>query len=445
MADATAIPGNVMTLRARVATPIVAAHLPRIVIVGGGFGGLQAAKALRREQARITLIDRSNYHLFQPLLYQVATAGLSPADIASPIRGILKHQKNTEVMLGEVIGVDPQNKSVLLRDRTVPYDYLILATGARHSYFGKEDWEKYAPGLKSIDDATRIRRKILLAFEAAELETDKRRQSELLTFILVGGGPTGVELAGSIAELAHSALKNDFRHIDSRSARILLLEAGPRILSAFPEDLSKKAYTSLVKLGVDVRTGARVESVDSDGVVVSGERIRSQSVIWSAGVQASPIARWLPVKTDRAGRVFVSQDLSIPGHPEIFVVGDAALVKDTDDKPLPGVAPVAMQEGRFVGAVIAARLKGKTEMESFRYKDKGNLATIGRSSAIAEIRGLKLSGFIAWITWLFVHLFFLIGFRNRLLVMFQWTWAYITFQRGARLITLGEKQNNPEI
>ncbi|MEW6058221.1 MAG: NAD(P)/FAD-dependent oxidoreductase [Bdellovibrionota bacterium] len=412
--------------------------LPQVVIIGAGFAGLNAAKNLGKAPVRVTVIDKSNYHLFQPLLYQVATAGLSPADIAAPIRNILRNQKNTEVLMGKVTGIDLNARNVLLSDRAINYDYLIIATGATHSYFGREDWQKFAPGLKSIENATTIRRKILLAFESAEMEADPEKHKELLTFIIVGGGPTGVEVAGSIAELAHVALASDFRHIDPKSARILLVEAGARILASFPEDLSKKAQRALERLGVEVRTNARVDNVSEEGVSISGAEIRSKTVLWAAGVIASPAGKWLAAEVDRAGRVKVLPDLSLPGHPHVFVIGDTAHATDSNGTPLPGLAPVAIQQGKYVASAILQKIKGVKELPSFYYLDKGNLATIGRSQGIAVIRSLHLSGFVAWLTWLVVHIFYLIGFKNRLVVMVQWAWAYFTFQRGARLITTDE-------
>lgn len=406
---------------------------PQVVIVGGGFGGLLAARGLRNAPVRVTLIDRNNYHLFQPLLYQVATAGLSPADIAAPIRSVVGRQRNTSVIMAEVVGVDTEARRVLLPDRAVSYDYLILATGARYNYFGHPEWETLAPGLKSITDATSIREKILLAFESAEMERDPAEQRALMTFILVGAGPTGVEMAGAIAELAHRALATDFRHIDPASARILLLEAGPRILTAFPEDLAEKAKQALERMGVEVRTGEAVEKVDESGVIVGGTHIPSHTVLWTAGVVASPAGTWLGAEMDRAGRVKVQADLSVPNHPNIFVLGDTALALQ-DGKPLPGVAPVAMQQGRYIADLITRRVQGRPE-QPFHYHDKGNVATVGRSFAIVDLGRLKLSGFLAWVLWMAIHIFYLIGFRNRLQVMLQWAWAYVTFQRGARLIT----------
>ncbi|HLX57229.1 MAG TPA: NAD(P)/FAD-dependent oxidoreductase [Ktedonobacteraceae bacterium] len=416
--------------------------LPHIVIVGAGFGGLKAARALRDVPARVTVIDRQNHHLFQPLLYWVATAGLSPADISSPIRGILRRQKNTEVMMAEVTGVDPTQQRVLMGERSVPYDYLVLATGAHDNYFGHPEWEQYAPGLKSIVEATAIRRKILLAFEAAELETDPQKVRSLLTFVLVGAGPTGVEMSGAIAELAHKALTSNFRHIDTRSTRIILIEAAPRILGAFPESLARKTKRKLEHMGVEVREGSAVEQVDTQGVVVGGERIDAHTIIWSAGVSASPAGKWLGAEADRAGRVKVEDDLSVPGHPNVFVIGDTASAMQ-DGKPLPGVAPVAMQAGHYVASVIAQRISGKEEHKPFHYLNKGNLATVGRSYALVDLGVLKMTGFLAWVIWLVVHIFYLIGFRNRVVALFQWAWTYLTYARGARLITLERDAKAP--
>lgn len=419
------------------------AKQPRVVIVGAGFGGLEAALNLRRAPAQVTVIDRNNHYVFQPLLYQVATAYLSPADITAPIRNVLRHQHNTEVLLAEATHVDVGARRVFIRDETtgaargVPYDYLVLATGAGQSYFGRDEWEAYAPGLKSIPDAIALRRKVLLAFEEAEMavETDPQRARALLTFVIVGGGPTGVELAGAIAELAHRTLRGDFRHIQVASTRIVLIEALPRLLNTFPESLSEKAARKLQRLGVEVRTDERVEQVDKEGVVVAGQRIEARTVIWAAGVKASPAGMWLGAETDRAGRVMVNGDLTLPGHPEIFVLGDTASAAGDDGKPLPGVAPVAMQQGRYVGRTIRERIEGRENPRPFKYFNKGNLATIGRSFAIADFGFARASGFIAWVLWLAVHIMYLIGFRNRLLVMFQWAWAYFTYERGARIIT----------
>jgi NADH:ubiquinone reductase (H+-translocating) len=423
--------------------------MPRVVIVGGGFAGIRAAKALRRAPVHVTVIDRSNHHTFQPLLYQVATAGLSPADISAPIRSVVGRQANTEVLLAEVTGVDLKARTVHVndlagnRDRAIPYDYLVLATGASESYFGHDEWREFAPGLKSIEDATAIRRKILLAFEAAETEADMdaEREKALLTFVVVGGGPTGVELAGAIAEIARKALVRDFRHINPASARILLVEASPRLLGAFPEKLARRAEEKLRQLGVEVKTNMRVERVDAGGVQMNGDFLAAGTVIWAAGVQASPAGQWLGAETDRAGRVLVERDLSVPAHPEVFVLGDTASVKGLE-KPLPGLAPVALQQGAYIARTIQARLAGR-EAPPFVYFDKGTLSTVGRAFAIADIRGFQLSGFFAWVTWMAVHIFFLIGFRNRFLVMFQWAWAYLTYQRGSRLITNVEPELQP--
>jgi NADH:ubiquinone reductase (H+-translocating) len=411
------------------------ASLPHVVIIGGGFGGLNAAKALGRAPVAVTVIDRSNHHLFQPLLYQVATAGLSPADIAVPIRSVLSRQANAETLMGEVVGVDRAAKRVRLASgREVAYDFLVVASGASHSYFGHEDWARFAPGLKTVVDAIEIRRRVLLAFEGAETETDAEKAREWLTFVVVGGGPTGVEVAGSIGELARFALARDFRHIDPASARVILVEAGPRVLASFPPELSERSVRMLAKLGVEVRAGQRVEQVDAEGVMASGRRIKARTVVWAAGVVASQASRWLGAEADRAGRVKVGSDLTLPGHPEIFVIGDTASVSQ-DGKPLPGVAPVAMQEGRFVGRQIARAVSRGEREAAFRYVDKGNLATIGRRYAVADIHGLKLSGFVGWIVWVAVHIYYLIGFRNRLLVLLEWAWAYVTYGRGARIIT----------
>ncbi len=407
---------------------------PRIVIIGGGFGGLSAAQKLKHADANVTLIDRSNYHLFQPLLYQVATAGLSPANIAAPIRSILRKQENIEVLMEEVTGIDTAHQRVIMGSRDLHYDYLVVATGSLYTYFGHDDWKNFAPGLKSITDATSIRRKILLAFEAAEMESDPEVKKAKLTFIVVGGGPTGVEMAGSIAELAHYALKSDFRHIDPQMTRIYLIEAGPRILAAFPENLANKATQKLRSLGVEVIANCRVERVNEQGVTYLGKEIHSRTVIWCAGVIASPAGRWLKADTDRVGRVKVNPDLTLPGHPEVYVIGDTALVMQ-DGKPLPGIAPVAMQEGRYVGSAISVRLTDSSSSKPFIYKDKGNLATVGRSFAIADLGKLRLSGMFAWLVWVVVHIYYLIGFKNRLMVMTELAWAYFTFQRGARIIT----------
>lgn len=415
---------------------------PRIVIIGGGFGGIRVAKALGKADVQITVIDRNNHHLFQPLLYQVATAGLSPADISSPIRHILHRQKNTSVLMAEVTGIDLEQQLVITPDRVLPYDYLIVATGARHSYFGRDEWEQDAPGLKVISDAIALRRRILLAFEQAEMESDPDRLEALMTFVLVGAGPTGVEMAGAIAELAHKALATDFRRINPRATRIILAEAGPRILPAFPESLTKKAQKELNRLGVEVRTGAAVEDIDSNGVLIAGKYVPAKTVIWTAGVAASGVGKWLNSERDRAGRVKVEGNLSLPQYPNIFVIGDAASLLQ-DGKPLPGVAPVAIQQGNYVAKVIERRIAGEEYTTPFHYWNKGNIATIGRSFGIADLGWIRFSGFAGWVFWCAVHIFFLIGFRNRLLVMIQWAWAYFTFQRGARLITF-ERETGSE-
>ena len=408
--------------------------MPRVVIIGAGFAGLTAAKGLGKAPVDVVVIDQHNYHLFQPLLYQVATAGLSPAEVASPIRQILRGQSNTTVMLAKVSGVDLARKEVIAEERRIGFDRLIVATGARHAYFGHNEWEKHAPGLKRIDDATYLRRRILLAFEKAETETDAEERRRLLNFVVVGAGPTGVEMAGAIAELARKALAADFRAIDPSKARIVLIEAGPRTLPSFDPSLSAAAMRALEKLGAEVRLGGAVTSVDADGVVVAGQRIEARTVIWAAGVMASPAGNWLSAETDHAGRVIVDQDLTLPGRPDIFVIGDAASARNADGKPLPGIAPVAKQQGAYVANRIVAELQGKVS-PPFRYRDSGSLATIGRKNAVAQIGGLRLSGFLAWLVWCVAHIYFLIGFRNRLAVILNWAWNYLTFQRGARLIT----------
>ncbi len=416
---------------------------PHVVIVGAGFAGLRAARALAHVPVRVTVVDRSNHHLFQPLLYQVATAELSPTDIAAPIRGILRRQRNSEVLLAEVTGIDVSERRVFARSRAIEgaageivldYDYLILATGAGQSYFGHDEWAAYASALKTIPDATALRRKILLAFEAAEQEGDPARQRQLLTFVVVGGGPTGVEMAGAIAELARKALRDDFRHIDPASARILLVEATSRLLAAFPLSLAKAAQRKLTRMGVTVRLNAAVEQVDAEGVRIAGEDVPAETVIWAAGVQASPAGKWIGATTDRAGRVVVGGDLTVEGHREIFVLGDTAAAQQ-GGKLLPGVAPVAMQEGIYAARVIQARVAGQPAPKPFHYFDKGYLATVGRAYAIGRIWRLSITGLLGWLLWAGVHILYLIDFRNRLLVITQWTWAYVTFRRGARLIT----------
>ncbi|MER3437696.1 MAG: FAD-dependent oxidoreductase, partial [Chloroflexota bacterium] len=416
---------------------MTATKRPHVVIIGAGFAGLKAARALNGAPVQVTVIDKRNHHLFQPLLYQVATASLSPADIASPIRAIVRRQDNIRVLLGEVTSIAVDQREVHLTgdgERVIPYDYLIVAAGARHSYFGHDEWEPFAPGLKSLEDALEIRRRILLAFEEAERATSEELRDQLMTFVVVGGGPTGVELAGALGEISRYTLARDFDTIDPTWAKIYLLEAGPRILPMFPESLARKAVTYLSRLGVRVRTGALVTGVDNEGVWLGEERIRAHTVLWAAGVTASPLGKSLGVSLDRAGRVPVEQDLSLPGHPEIFVAGDLATLNGPDGKPYPGVAQVAIQQGKQAAENIRRRIAG-APTEPFHYFDYGNMATIGRNRAIADIRGIHLGGFPAWVAWLFIHILYLIGFRNRLVVMLQWTWAYFTFQRGARLIT----------
>jgi NADH dehydrogenase len=406
----------------------------RVVIIGAGFGGLSAAWGLRNSAFQVTLIDQHNYHLFQPLLYQVATAALSPADIAGPVRSVVRDYRNVSVMLAQVSEIDGARNEVLAEGRRIPFDDLIIATGARHAYFGHDDWAAYAPGLKTIDDATYLRRRILLAFEKAETEPDAAERRRLMNFVIVGGGATGVEMAGAIAELAKRALAADFRVIDPRSARVILVEAGPRLLPAFDASLSAAAAHSLQSLGVEVRVGASVTEVDSGGVSVGQERIEARTVVWAAGVMASGAGRWLGAETDRAGRVIVNDDLSVPGHPNIFAIGDTAHVVTETGDLLPGVAPVAKQQGKYVAKLLRARLAGKT-LPPFRYRDYGSLATIGRKSAVVQIGRFKMKGFLAWVLWSVAHIYFLIGFRNRLAVALHWLWNYVTFQRGTRLIT----------
>jgi NADH dehydrogenase len=409
-------------------------QFPRVVIVGAGFGGLSAARSLARAPARVTVVDRRNHHLFQPLLYQVATAALSPGDIAYPIRAILRRQKNATVLLADAAAIDTSSRELVLTDGRIGYDFLILATGARHAYFGHQEWEERAPGLKSLEDALEIRRRILLAFEKAERETDPDRRRALLTFVLVGGGPTGAELAGAIGEISRHVLASDFRSIDPREARILLVEAGPKILPTFPPELSASAAAALERLGVEIRTGAPVTAIGPDSVEIAGERLPASTVLWAAGVAASPLARSLGVPLDKAGRVLVEPDLTVPGHPEIFVIGDLAAFLHQTGKPLPGVAPVAIQQGRHAAQNVERALRGAPRVP-FRYRDPGNLAVLGRAAAIADLGRIRLTGFPAWLFWCFVHILYLIGFRNRFIVMFEWAWAYFSYQRGARLIT----------
>jgi NADH:quinone reductase (non-electrogenic) len=411
---------------------------PRVVIVGGGFGGLAAAKALRMADVRVVLVDRQNHHLFQPLLYQVATAVLSPGQIASPIRSILRRQRNTTVILGEVVGVDIDRRCVFVdsADRegvALEYDYLILATGASHSYFGHDEFARFAPGLKSLADAVAIRNHILRAFEQAEAEEDPKRHRDLLTFVLVGAGPTGVEMAGALAILVRATLRSEFRRVDPTSARIVLVDMAPRVLGPFAESLSAAAQARLEQLGVEVRLGHGVDLIDADGVIVAGERIASKTVVWTAGVAPSPAGKWLKAPTDRAGRVRVQPDLSVPGHSEIFVVGDTASL-DQDGRPLPGVAQVAMQQGRYAGKVIHRRIGGKSAPPPFRYFDKGTMAVVGKGFAVLQTGRLRLSGFLAWLAWAAVHLEFLGQSSLRVSVFVQWVWLYVTGQRGSRLI-----------
>lgn len=407
---------------------------PHVVIIGGGFGGLYAARHLRKTPVRVTIVDRRNFHLFQPLLYQVATAGLNPSDIAAPIRSILRRQRNVSVILGEATAIDPDRRVVHLADADLSYDFLIVATGATHSYFNHPEWEKAAPGLKSIEDALEIRRRILIAFEAAERETDPVRQRDWLTFVIVGGGPTGVELAGALSEIARQTMIRDFRHIDPSKARVILVEGVDRVLPTYPASLSGKARRQLERLGVEVVTSALVTSVTEREVRIGERAIGTRTVLWAAGVQASPLARSLGVPLDRAGRVLVEPDLTIPGHPGLFVIGDLAAARQSDGSLVPGVAPAAIQEGAHTARNIDRLVRGSRTLP-FRYRDKGSLATIGRAAAVADFGRVKLSGFPAWVAWLAVHIFFLIGFRNRFLVITEWAWAYLTFQRGARLIT----------
>ncbi len=441
-------------------------RLPRVVIVGAGFGGLSCAHALRHAPVAITLVDRRNHHLFQPLLYQVATASLSPGDIAAPVRGVFREQANARVLLGNVTGVDTVSQEVLLEESRLPYDYLVLATGAAHSYFGKDDWERYAPGLKSVEDATEVRRRVLLAFEQAEATEDEQERRALLTFLIVGAGPTGVELAGAIAELARLGMEKDFRRFDPAQARILLVQAAPRILPTFPEQLSARAQSSLDKLGVEVLLNSRVERIDERGVVVAaklndapgrrsgagnsdarvggGERIAARTVLWAAGVVASPAAKWMNAAADSAGRVEVAQDLSVPGMPNVFAVGDTALSTAWAGQPVPGLAPAAKQGGIFVARLISSRVLGRREPRTFVYRHLGSLATIGRKAAVADFGFLRLSGAPAWWLWGLIHIAFLVGMRNRISVIWDWFWAYLTLRSGTRLITGGAKNLEPQ-
>jgi len=410
---------------------------PRVVIVGAGFGGLNAAQSLAKAPVQVTVIDRKNHHTFQPLLYQVATAGLSPGEIAAPIRSILRAHDNVEVLLAEATGFDLERRVVETAESNIPYDYLILAAGASHAYFGHEEWEPFAPGLKTIEDALEIRRRVLLAFELAERQSAAGKSDLPLNFVIVGAGPTGVELAGTLSEICHHALTHEFRAIDPARAHILLIEGGPRVLAAYSGDLSRSAQEQLQRLGVEVRTSTMVTQVEAGAVCTGNTHLEAAVILWAAGVAASPLGKKLGVPVDRAGRVLVQPDLSIPQHPEVFVIGDLAAAKDQHGKMLAGVAPVAIQEGRFVAKLIRRELKAAKadSRPAFHYWDKGSLATIGRAAAVAEFGKIHISGFLAWLSWLFVHILFLIGFRNRLLVFIQWAWSYVTYERGARLIT----------
>ena len=409
--------------------------LPHVVIVGAGFGGVAVARTLRTTACRVTLIDKHNYHLFQPLLYQVATASLSPSDIATPIRGLFRDQSNIRVMLGEVTGVDKVNQKVIMQDSVLDYDYLVLATGARHSYFGKDEWATFAPGMKRVEDAIAVRAKLLRAFEAAENCNDAAMQQQLLTFVIVGGGPTGVELAGAIAELAHKGMEGEFSRIEPSKAKIYLVEAGPRLLAVMPEDISAYTQTALEALGVSVMTSGRVENIDAEGVIVNGQRIHSLNVIWAAGVQSSPAAQWLGAEADRAGRVKVNKDLSVPGCERIYAIGDTVLAEVWKGKPMPGLAPAAKQSGVFVAKHIRAHIECAKPQKEFSYQHYGSLATIGRQAAVADFGRIHMKGVLAWWFWGIIHVMFLTNLQNRISVMIKWFWAYVTFKRSTRLIT----------
>lgn len=408
---------------------------PHVVIIGAGFGGMQAAKELGKLPVEVTVIDRNNYHLFQPMLYQVATANLSPSDIAIPIRAMLADQHNTGVLMAEVTGIDTREQQVLVGDNhSMHYDYLIIATGATSNYFGHPQWQQYAPGMKTLVDAINVRRVVLSAFEAAECEPDEEKRRALLTFVLVGGGPTGVELAGAMAELAHQTMQGNFRHINPGMTQIVLVEGESRVMPTFPASLTRKARKKLEQLGVELRLGVHVEQVNEGGVEIGSEHLKTDNVIWTAGVKASPAGKWLNAATDHDGRVKVQDDLTVPGHANIFVIGDTALAKQKNGKKLPGLAPVAIQQGKYVAETIAERIAGNEKQGPFHYFDKGTLATVGRSFGVVDIGPLRFTGFLAWLTWLAVHILFLIGFRNRVLVAFQYGWSYLTLQRGARVI-----------
>jgi NADH dehydrogenase FAD-containing subunit len=417
--------------------------LPRVVIIGGGFGGLNAARALRHVPVEIVLIDRANHHLFQPLLYQVATSILPPTEIAAPIRHLLRKQRNVTVLMGEVTSVDTAQRTLSVTgiDQPIAYDYLVVATGVQGSYFGHDEWEPYAPGLKTAADALAIRNKILKAFELAEVEADPERRKELLAFVIVGGGPTGVEMAGALAEMAHATLANEFRRIDPRSARIILIDAAPRVLLSYPEKLTRKAQAKLEQMGVELRLGHPVELIDAEGVVINGQRIRSRCVIWAAGVHASPAGVWLGAEVDRAGRVKVKPNLTVPDHPEIFVVGDTAYIEE-DGKPLPGVAQVAIQSGKYAAHVIRQRVKQGAPPPPFKYFDKGNMATVTRGYAIVDSKFMRTAGFVGKLAWAFLHILYLSAFEDRFIVFFRWTWGIVTHQRGARVIYNAELPEN---
>src|SRR5690242_15353736 len=415
---------------------------PHVVIIGAGFGGMQAAKELGKQPVEVTVIDRNNYHLFQPMLYQVATANLSPSDIAIPIRAMLADQHNTGVLMAEVTGVDTQEQQALMGDNhSIHYDYLVIATGATSNYFGHPQWQQYAPGMKTLGDAINVRRVVLSAFEAAECEPDENKRRVLLTFVLVGGGPTGVELAGAMAELAHQAMQGNFRHINPGMTRIVLVEGESRVMPTFPASFTRKAQKKLEELGVELRLGVHVKQVSAGSVEIGNEHLETDNVIWTAGVKASPAGQWLDADTDHDGRVKVQDDLTVPGHANIFVIGDTALAKQKNGKKLPGLAPVAIQQGKYVAETIAERITGKEQQRPFHYFNKGTLATVGRSFGVVDIGPIRFTGFLGWLTWLAVHILFLIGFRNRVLVAFLYGWSYITQQRGARVILPGDTRD----